>query len=152
MERYRSESAKLAGFPGANGVPPARLIAACEIPHPEPETPALKIPKNVKTIPPERAPMPHQPAEARVHNFEEVSLGLDLDGALHEADRCLRCKKPRCVPGCPVGIDIPGFVAALARKDIKQSYLILKSSNGLPAVCGRVCPRNRSARLRASSG
>ena len=85
--------------------------------------------------------MPHQPPEARVHNFEEVSLGLDLEGALHEADRCLRCKKPRCVPGCPVEIDIPGFIAALARKDIKQSYQILKASNALPAVCGRVCPQ-----------
>ena len=85
--------------------------------------------------------MPHQPAEERVHNFKEVALGLDLEGALHEAERCLRCKKPRCVPGCPVGIDIPGFIAALAHKDIKRSYQILKSSNALPAVCGRVCPQ-----------
>jgi glutamate synthase (NADPH) small chain len=141
MERYRSESAKLATFPENIGAPPPRLVAACEIPSPEPETPALKIPKNIKTIPPERAPMPHQPPEARVHNFEEVSLGLDMDGAFHEAERCLRCKKPRCIPGCPVEIDIPGFISALARKDIKQSYLILKASNGLPAVCGRVCPQ-----------
>jgi homotetrameric NADPH-dependent glutamate synthase len=141
MERYRGESAKLATFPGNNGMPPVRLAGACELPSPEPETPALKIPKNIKTIPPERAPMPHQTPEARVHNFEEVALGLSLEGALHEAERCLRCKKPRCVPGCPVGIDIPGFIAALARKDIKQSYLILKNSNGLPAVCGRVCPQ-----------
>ena len=49
-----------------------------------------------------------------IHNFKEVALGLDLEGALHEAERCMRCKKPRCVPGCPVGIDIPGFIAALA--------------------------------------
>ena len=141
MERYRSESAKLATFPENSAAPPPKLAAACEIPTPEPETPALKIPKNIKTIPPERAPMPHQPPEARVHNFEEVSLGLDMEGAFHEAERCLRCKKPRCVPGCPVEIDIPGFISALARKDIKQSYLILKASNGLPAVCGRVCPQ-----------
>jgi hypothetical protein len=80
--------------------------------------------------------MPHQPAEVRRHNFEEVALGLDLDGALHEADRCIRCKKPRCVPGCPVGIDIPGFIAALQHRDIKTSYQILKSSNALPAVAG----------------
>ena len=85
--------------------------------------------------------MPHQPAEARVHNFNEVALGLDLDGAFHEAERCLRCKKPRCVPGCPVGIDIPGFISALARKDVEASYRILKSANALPAVCGRVCPQ-----------
>jgi glutamate synthase (NADPH/NADH) small chain len=61
--------------------------------------------------------------------------------ALAEADRCLICKKPRCVPGCPVSIDIPGFIAALARKDIRGSYRILKDANALPAVCGRVCPQ-----------
>jgi glutamate synthase (NADPH/NADH) small chain len=85
--------------------------------------------------------MPHQPAEERRHNFKEVALGLDLEGALHEADRCLRCKKPRCIPGCPVGIDIPGFIAAIQEKDFKRSYQILKSTNALPAVCGRVCPQ-----------
>jgi glutamate synthase (NADPH/NADH) small chain len=85
--------------------------------------------------------MPQQLAEVRRANFEEVALGLDLDGALHEAERCLRCKKPRCVPGCPVGIDIPGFIAALARRDLRGSYKILKQANGLPAVCGRVCPQ-----------
>ncbi len=141
MERFRGESAKLAGFPESNGAIPERLAPVCELPEAIPATPALRIPKNIKTIPPERAPMPHQPPEARVHNFKEVSLGLDLDGALHEAERCLRCKKPRCVPGCPVEIDIPGFISALARKDVKQSYRILKSSNALPAVCGRVCPQ-----------
>ena len=142
MERFRGESAKLAGFPESSGAiagtPGAGVQAAGSR---FPKRPALRIPKNIKTIPPERAPMPHQPAEARVHNFNEVSLGLDLDGALHEAERCLRCKKPRCVPGCPVGIDIPGFISALARKDVEQSYRILKSSNALPAVCGRVCPQ-----------
>jgi glutamate synthase (NADPH/NADH) small chain len=77
----------------------------------------------------------------RRHNFQEVALGLDLAGALHEAERCLRCKKPRCIPGCPVGIDIPGFIAAIQEKDLKRSYQILKSTNALPAVCGRVCPQ-----------
>jgi glutamate synthase (NADPH/NADH) small chain len=85
--------------------------------------------------------MPHQTPEARVHNFDEVALGLDLAAALHEAERCLRCKKPRCVPGCPVGIDIPGFISALAQRDVKDAYRILKSTNALPAVCGRVCPQ-----------
>ena len=66
---------------------------------------------------------------------------MDLEGALAEADRCLRCKKPRCIPGCPVAIDIPGFISALARRDIRGSYRILKSANTLPAVCGRVCPQ-----------
>ena len=140
MERFRSESSKLAELKLAadqNGRPKP----ACELPQAEPAPAAPLLPKNIRTIPPERSPMPHQPAEVRRHNFEEVALGLDLAGALHEAERCLRCKKPRCVPGCPVGIDIPGFIAALQRKDVKGSYQILKASNSLPAVCGRVCPQ-----------
>ena len=142
MERFRSESAKLASLTDrATAPPPPRIVAACELPEPIPETPGPRLPKNIKTIPPERAPMPHQTPEARAHNFNEVALGLQLEGALHEADRCLRCKKPRCVPGCPVGIDIPGFIAALARQDIQESYRILKKDNALPAVCGRVCPQ-----------
>ena len=140
LERFRSESAKLASLktaPGVNGAP----ASTCELPEPEPAPPGPLVPKNIKTIPTERAPMPHQPAGERIHNFKEVALGLELEGALHEAERCLRCKKPRCVPGCPVGIDIPGFIAALQRKDVKRSYQILKAANTLPAVCGRVCPQ-----------
>jgi len=140
MERFRDESARLASFqagPELSG----KVISACELPEPLPEPPGPRVPKNIRTIPAERSPMRQQPAEVRIKNFEEVALGLDLDGALREAERCLRCKKPRCVPGCPVGIDIPGFVAALQRKDIRQSYQILKASNALPAVCGRVCPQ-----------
>ena len=137
MERFRSESAKLASLTEEN----APLPPTCELPVPVTTTPGPRLPKNIKTIPPERAPMPHQAAEVRAHNFQEVALGLDLAGALHEAERCLRCKKPRCVPGCPVGIDIPGFIAALQEKDVERSYRILKSTNALPAVCGRVCPQ-----------
>jgi homotetrameric NADPH-dependent glutamate synthase len=139
MERFSSESAKLASLtPPESGRGPA---SGCSLPEPVPMPSGPRIPKNLKTIPPERSPMPHQPPEERVRNFNEVALGLDLDAALHEAERCIRCKKPRCVPGCPVGIDIPGFIAALQHRDIKLSYQILKSSNALPAVCGRVCPQ-----------
>jgi glutamate synthase (NADPH) small chain len=140
LDRFRDESAKLAGMQPAteaNG----SCASTCELPEPAPAVPGPRVPKNIKTIPPERAPMPHQPPEERIHNFNEVALGLDLEGALHEAERCLRCKKPRCVPGCPVGVDIPGFIAALQQKDIRRSYQILKTSNALPAVCGRVCPQ-----------
>ena len=140
LERFRAESNKLASLAPSNGHSGAP-VSLCLLPQPEQATPAARIPKNIRTIPRERSPMPHQPAEERVHNFNEVALGLDLAGALHEAERCLRCKKPRCVPGCPVGIDIPGFIAALQRKDIQESYRILKASNALPAVCGRVCPQ-----------
>jgi glutamate synthase (NADPH/NADH) small chain len=140
VDRFRNESAKLASLkaaPESN----SRPASTCELPEAIPMRPGPRIPKNLRTIPPERSPMPHQPPEDRVHNFNEVALGLDLEAALHEADRCLRCKKPRCVPGCPVGIDIPGFIAALQHKDVKLSYQILKNSNALPAVCGRVCPQ-----------
>jgi homotetrameric NADPH-dependent glutamate synthase len=138
MERFGSEAAKLASLMESGGLPGK---APCALPEPIPMPPGPRVPKNIKTIPPERAPMPHQPAEKRCHNFEEVALGLDLEGALHEADRCIRCKKPRCVPGCPVAVDIPGFIAALQHRDFKLSYQILKASNALPAVCGRVCPQ-----------
>ena len=83
--------------------------------------------------------MPELAAQVRARNFEEVARGYTIDMALLEADRCILCKNPRCVPGCPVEIDIPSFIGALARKDLKQSYQILKNSNALPAVCGRVC-------------
>ena len=141
LVRYRSESAALASLKmsaESGGLPPA---STCELPAPMAAAPKPLVPKNLRSIPPERAPMPQQPPEVRRHNFEEVALGLDLEAALHESERCLRCKKPRCVPGCPVGIDIPGFIAALQRKDIQRSYQILKSTNALPAVCGRVCPQ-----------
>jgi glutamate synthase (NADPH/NADH) small chain len=91
--------------------------------------------------------MPEQPPAERIHNFNEVALGLDLEGALYEAERCIRCKKPRCVPGCPVGIDIPGFIAAIAHKDMRLAYRILNEANTLPAVCGRVCPQETQCEI-----
>jgi glutamate synthase (NADPH/NADH) small chain len=140
MERFRDESARLAGYQ-AGGEPNGLTVSACQVPEPLPQPPGPRLPKNLKTIPVERSPMGQQPPEERIHNFGEVALGLELEGALREAERCLRCKKPRCVPGCPVGIDIPGFIAALQLKDIRGAYRILKASNTLPAVCGRVCPQ-----------
>ncbi len=140
LARYRAESARLAGLKapgGSNGRP----VSTCELPEPIALPPGPLVPKNIRTIPPQRVEMPNQPPELRIHNFDEVATGLDLDAALHEAERCLRCKKPRCVPGCPVGIDIPGFIAAVQHRDIRRAYQILKSSNTLPAVCGRVCPQ-----------
>jgi glutamate synthase (NADPH/NADH) small chain len=88
-----------------------------------------------------RVPMPHQPPEQRVCNFDEVALGYTMDMALQEAQRCLQCKKPQCVKGCPVEVPIPQFIAALAERDVEKAYRIIKSTNSLPAVCGRVCPQ-----------
>ncbi|MCK5687727.1 NADPH-dependent glutamate synthase [Myxococcota bacterium] len=85
--------------------------------------------------------MAEQPANVRNGNFDEVALGYTFEEAIAESKRCIQCKKPRCVPACPVAIDIPGFIDALAHKDMKLSYQILKANNALPAVCGRVCPQ-----------
>jgi glutamate synthase (NADPH/NADH) small chain len=108
-------------------------------PAPPPGTPVRT--RNVNTVTPKRTEMPVQRREVRVRNFDEVSLGYGLEAALVEASRCILCKKPKCVEGCPVRVDIPGFIGALARKDLPESYRILKSANALPAVCGRVCPQ-----------
>ncbi len=88
-----------------------------------------------------RTAMPEQPPRLRVTNFDEVALGYTPQMALAEAGRCLGCKKPACVSGCPVGIDIPGFIAALGRADVGAAYAVIRRTNSLPAVCGRVCPQ-----------
>ena len=85
--------------------------------------------------------MPEQPPRTRVANFDEVALGYTREMALAETGRCLHCKKPACVKGCPVGIDIPGFIAALADGDGRKAYAVIRRTNSLPAVCGRVCPQ-----------
>ncbi|MDF1536672.1 MAG: NADPH-dependent glutamate synthase [bacterium] len=88
-----------------------------------------------------RQPMPEQPADERRKNFKEVPYGYSPETAMLEASRCIQCKKPRCIAGCPVGIDIPGFIKAIEVGDFAESIRILKDSNALPAVCGRVCPQ-----------
>ena len=85
--------------------------------------------------------MPEQAPEKRIHNFEEVTLGYSRTQAMTEASRCLDCKKPRCVPRCPVEIDIPGFIRKLREGDEKGAYETILLSSSLPSVCGRVCPQ-----------
>ena len=97
--------------------------------------------KTLKTIAPKKTAIPEQDPEVRSHNFDEVSLGYKEEHAVSEADRCLICKKPNCVKGCPVNIDIPGFIRAVDEGDYRLAYDILKKDNALPAVCGRVCPQ-----------
>ncbi len=82
-----------------------------------------------------------QPAEQRKNNFDEVALGYNYDMAKEEAKRCLQCKVPTCISGCPVGIDIPGFIREIVKGNLEGSFKILKSYNYLPAICGRVCPQ-----------
>ncbi|HPI90672.1 MAG TPA: NADPH-dependent glutamate synthase [Spirochaetota bacterium] len=88
-----------------------------------------------------RQKMPEQPPQERVKNFNEVPRGFSEETAVLEAQRCLQCKKPSCVEGCPVHIDIPGFIKAIAERDFIGAIRVIKSTNALPAVCGRVCPQ-----------
>ncbi|MBD3163864.1 NADPH-dependent glutamate synthase [Candidatus Woesearchaeota archaeon] len=84
-----------------------------------------------------------QPAKERISNFEEVSLGFTEGEALLEASRCLGCKAPKCVEGCPVNVDIPGFVSRIKDKKFRQAFETIKKTNNLPAICGRVCPQEK---------
>jgi glutamate synthase (NADPH) small chain len=85
--------------------------------------------------------MGDRPAEIRIHDFFEVDNGFSSDEAVAEANRCLQCKKPACVDGCPVNIDIPAFIAEIAEGKFVQAAASIKSQNMLPAICGRVCPQ-----------
>ena len=86
-------------------------------------------------------PIPEQAPDERNRNFAEVSLGYTEELARKEAERCLQCKHKPCVAGCPVNVDIPGFIQRIAKGDFEGSYEVLKDTNTLPAVCGRVCPQ-----------
>ena len=88
-----------------------------------------------------KLPMPEQDPEVRSRNFQEVALGYTPEMAVEEAGRCLQCKKPLCVEGCPVNVHIPEFIAKVAEGDFKAAYEIIYQTNGLPAVSGRVCPQ-----------
>ena len=85
---------------------------------------------------------PEQDAVLRVRNFGEVSYGYDGELAVAEAARCLQCKKPKCVDGCPVQVDIPGFIKLVAAGDFAAAARLIRRRNALPAVCGRVCPQD----------
>jgi glutamate synthase (NADPH/NADH) small chain len=89
----------------------------------------------------ERQNMPKQDPVKRRKNFNEVALGYSREQALKEASRCLQCKKPSCVTGCPVEIDIPAFIECVARGNMEEASRKIKSMNALPAICGRVCPQ-----------
>lgn len=88
-----------------------------------------------------RVEMPKQLPEERKNNFQEVALGYTEEQAEEEANRCIQCKKPKCMEGCPVGVEIPNFIRALREKDMFEAVLALKRKNSLPGVCGRVCPQ-----------
>lgn len=99
-----------------------------------------------------RVAMPAQDPEIRNKNFSEVALGYTEEMALAEANRCLLCKNPQCVKGCPVEVDIPGFIKQLREKDMEGSAKVLKGKNSLPAVCGRVCPQESQCEAKCIKG
>ena len=90
---------------------------------------------------PKKNPMPSQDPNIRNKNFSEVALGYTEEMAIDEAKRCLNCKTPKCVSGCPVKINIPGFIKYVAEGNFLEAYNVISKSSSLPAVCGRVCPQ-----------
>ena len=97
--------------------------------------------RTIRTIPQERTPVLERPAAERARDFAEVTSGYTLDAAVRESERCLFCPDQPCVRGCPVGIDIPGFIRKLGERDLRGSYDVLSDTTLLPAICGRVCPQ-----------
>ena len=99
-----------------------------------------------------KTPMPEQDPNVRNHNFQEVALGYTAEMAVEEAKRCLQCKKPKCVEGCPVNIHIPEFIAKVAEGDFQAAYEIVTSTNALPALSGRVCPQETQCESKCVRG
>jgi glutamate synthase (NADPH/NADH) small chain len=99
-----------------------------------------------------RQEMPRQDPEVRACNFEEVALGYTEELAVAEAKRCIRCKKPVCVSGCPVAVQIPEFIAMIAEGDFAGAIQKIKETNSLPAVCGRVCPQEDQCEKKCTLG
>ena len=97
--------------------------------------------KNAQRVKRERVVMPEQDPVARAANNEEVNLGLSSKQAVEEAYRCLDCKDPTCINGCPVNVNIPKFVKLIEIGMFLEAAITLKETNTLPAVCGRVCPQ-----------
>lgn len=101
---------------------------------------------------PTKTPMPEQEADIRNKNFLEVALGYTEEMAVSEAQRCLNCKHKPCVSGCPVNVRIPEFIEKVANREFAKAYEIIKSTNSLPAICGRVCPQETQCESKCVRG
>ena len=99
-----------------------------------------------------KTPMPEQDPQIRARNFKEVALGYTAEQAIEEANRCLGCKNPKCVEGCPVNVRIPEFIKKVQEGDFKAAYEIVTSTNALPALSGRVCPQESQCECKCVRG
>ena len=99
-----------------------------------------------------KVPMPEQDPQVRARNFKEVALGYTAEMAIEEANRCLGCKNPKCVEGCPVNVRIPEFIKKVQEGDFKAAYEIVTSTNALPALSGRVCPQESQCECKCVRG
>ena len=99
-----------------------------------------------------KTPMPEQDPQVRARNFKEVTLGYTAEMAIEEANRCLGCKNPKCVEGCPVNVRIPEFIKKVQEGDFKAAYEIITSTNALPALSGRVCPQETQCESKCVRG
>ncbi len=99
-----------------------------------------------------KVPMPEQDPKVRARNFKEVTLGYTAEMAIEEANRCLGCKNPKCVEGCPVNVRIPEFIKKVQEGDFKAAYEIITSTNALPALSGRVCPQESQCECKCVRG
>ncbi|MBQ8287813.1 MAG: NADPH-dependent glutamate synthase [Clostridia bacterium] len=97
-------------------------------------------------------PMPAQEPKVRARNFKEVALGYTEEQAIDEANRCLNCKNPLCVKGCPVSVPIPQFIKKIQEKDYEGAYQVISLTSSLPAVCGRVCPQETQCEAKCIRG
>lgn len=99
-----------------------------------------------------RIPVSEQEPQVRAKNFEEVCLGYNQEEAMAEASRCLTCKNAKCITGCPVSIDIPGFIKEVQQGNIEEAYQVISKYSALPAVCGRVCPQESQCECKCIRG
>lgn len=99
-----------------------------------------------------RIPVREQEPKVRATNFDEVCLGYNEEEAMAEASRCIQCKNAKCITGCPVSIDIPGFIKEVAAGNFEEAYYVINKYSALPAVCGRVCPQESQCECRCIRG
>ena len=99
-----------------------------------------------------KIPVREQEPKVRAANFEEVCYGYDQKEAMEEATRCINCKNAKCIEGCPVAINIPGFIAEVKEGRFEEAYQVISQASALPAVCGRVCPQESQCEGRCIRG